>query len=672
MKKVAWCSPFSAASSVSEFSHSIIEAHNLKKNLATRAKIDVFANRNGVRYPSSSDVFDIENILANADTLRMFSGAYDDVIYNLGNNKENHGSIYELAKHVPGIAIFHDYVYQHYFAGEIFDRRKSPRVYGYLMGRHYGQAGLRSVAASQVLKKEGSRIGLWDTDLASKYPLLEAIVSEKQHRGIVVHSAMAKNAIEKCYRGPILQLRLPGDEKQTPGEEEVRTWREATVSKQRVTVVIIGHIQRGKQIHYVIETLLNHISQLPKIGRLIIAGKPSDREYTNSLETMIRNRGAGNLIQLETNVSHARLQDIKSEADFYVNIRYPNTEGGSGSLIEQMASNKPVVILNSGIFGEITKGVIRIEDLNNEQELVSALKLLSEDAPKRVSLGDEARNYTNEFLSEDYAEKILEFGDAIREKPIKSAKLNRFETNDVLVYDAEIRSPEPLMLWDIDTAIDFAQLMLSPHFHNDLLSFLKHELLNEPLSAYRAYSVARTIGSLLDEILRGEQPRTWLLSKSPSLTEIFVISTLREPFLRTVVGLLVAQDETLAQRWERANERFTLSGSFGNFAILGALWNIVSSEQATPSAEALRQAASLPTAVLARMLDVTDRDFGGVVVTKWRGVFDSDEYLNVHADLRELLPNSGDNAIRHFEQFGRQEGRKARLKTEALIASLQQ
>lgn len=671
MKRIAWCTPFSAASSISEFSHTLIESYNSDPELKARAQIDVLVNENGRRYRSTSKCLSIRQVLSSQDSIGLFAEHYDDVFYNLGNNKENHQDIFDLAAKAPGIAILHDYVYQHYLAARIFTDSNAPKVYAYLMGRHYGASGLASVHASQILRPRESRIGLWDTDLTSRYPLIEAIVANPRYKGIVVHSDMVRRAVAETFSGPILQLRLPGDEKESPSAETIARWREDTGKRSRVTVAVIGHIQRGKQIHRLLDAIFSAPGIADLLQTVIIAGKPADSEYVEHLRKMILDHPLGALVRLELNVSHERLQEIKEAADFFVNVRHPNTEGGSGSLIEQLACNKAVIVLNSGIFAEVKGGVIKIENLHDHAEMQRAIHKLASSAEYRVQLGDEARQYAMSFLSRDYMREALDFSASLKKENRLATQL---DFNEILLYDSETRGPEPLFQWGDAAFAEFAKIIFQPYFSQEFLDYLARSAQQDKINAYKRYSFARVLLSFFDHAAKGEECKYWLLPAHLNFADCYVLACLKEQHYHTFAGLLSGVGVLQIKQWSIVAQRFSTATIVERFALLLALWkdqnapvsqaefgdfcDIIKATVSAKFIEVVRLVATLP-----------EEDFSRLMLGEWRNFIDTRQYRSSYLDLHEGIHGDHETLVKHYEAHGKNEGRVARVSLQRLLSA---
>lgn len=102
-------------------------------------------------------------------------------------------------------------------------------------------------------------------------------------------------------------------------------------------------------------------------------------------------------------------------ADLCVNLRRPNTESASGSLIQQMLHGKAVVVLPTGFYGEVPEdAVVRVEPggLGSLHEL---LLRLVRDRPWRERVGAAAKEYASAaFTPELCGRQLAEFLEAVR------------------------------------------------------------------------------------------------------------------------------------------------------------------------------------------------------------------------------------------------------------------
>ena len=79
-----------------------------------------------------------------------------------------------------------------------------------------------------------------------------------------------------------------------------------------------------------------------------------------------------------------------SKADACVNLRFPNSEVCSKSLLEQMAYAKPVLAFNTGIFSEVPDdAIVKVDREKASEQIGGRIRLLIEDVDLRESIGRE-------------------------------------------------------------------------------------------------------------------------------------------------------------------------------------------------------------------------------------------------------------------------------------------
>ncbi|MFN7001061.1 MAG: glycosyltransferase, partial [Elioraea tepidiphila] len=364
--RLAWVTPLGPRSDVGAFSRNILTA--ARRDHAARAEILPIVQENGpshfVEGPrlSLDDRFD-PDLLA----------AFDHPCYNLGNNAENHGRINRLALARPGVVILHDVVMHPSLAFEAFEAGGGAPAYAALVAATHGAEGLEVVAESGVLADPPRPAFLpWETSHAEALPLIAPFVASAA--AVVVHSAFAEARIRPLTTAPVLTLGLPHDQKPALAEAEIAAWEEATRRAERPLAVAFGHIARSKCLDLVLRAL----ALAPASLRLLVAGRPVEPGLVAELEALAAQLGLSGRVAFETDVSVARLQEIKRAADLFLNIRHPNTESASGSLVEMLDAGKPVVVHAAGCYADLPEGAAhKVRTIADPAELAAAVTALA-------------------------------------------------------------------------------------------------------------------------------------------------------------------------------------------------------------------------------------------------------------------------------------------------------
>jgi hypothetical protein len=106
---------------------------------------------------------------------KMAISAFDDydlVVYNFGNNWENHGQIINLSSRHPGIIILHDASMHHVVAYYTMEKFKDKSLYANFMIGEYGQDGLSALIESQI-QTTSPKFGPWDNDIGPDFGFLD-------------------------------------------------------------------------------------------------------------------------------------------------------------------------------------------------------------------------------------------------------------------------------------------------------------------------------------------------------------------------------------------------------------------------------------------------------------------------------------------------------------------
>lgn len=417
-RSIAWVTPFSIGSDVSAFSRNILsQFHATAKDLDVSTSILI--NENGPSYWSNLPQIPLSGTSIDAEML----AAFDFCVFNIGNNHENHGNINRLALMIPGIAIVHDVAMQHYFADYLFERKKRKDIYAEIMAEYYGNDGLEAVSLSQICSMLGEPVyAPWDTQHVSSFPIIEPFA--RTAAALVVHSVFAETLVRPLTTTPVLRLQLPWDQKPYLSEQELNDWHRETRSDKIRSIIYFGHIGRPKCIDLVIEAF-GRSPTLREKARFIIAGYPGDKQYVDELQSLVSALDVQSQVTFEFSVSDERLLLLKREADIFVNLRFPNAEAASGSLIEQMNAGKPVLIYSTGSFADVAgDSAVSVPREGGVQSIVDALERLISEPEERIAIGARGLQSVRRMGRNEYVARLWEFmlenEDLLRERKARS------------------------------------------------------------------------------------------------------------------------------------------------------------------------------------------------------------------------------------------------------------
>jgi glycosyltransferase involved in cell wall biosynthesis/ribosomal protein S18 acetylase RimI-like enzyme len=397
--RVAWVTPLAETSAVAEFSIHVAEA------LARRGvDVDLWTSESNSRRSSVLPVKDLENGANKVAELAR----YDTVVYNLGDTPRYHRRIYDQSRRVPGIVVLHDRVYQNLFVGSLFlDSDERPLndpaaadAYISTMRRHYGDAG--EAAAERSL--HGDERPLWEAPGSMvNFPLVEEMLVGA--KAAVVHSRDHADELRGRWLGPIAPLFLPS----YPTDHELPP----PSPQKTVTFVTVGLVNENKQIDRIIAALARDRSAARRVEYVIVGAYDDRHEYVRRLRRQVDRADLSEHVVFRGHVSDAELQAIFEKTDVFVNLRHPNLEGGSASLMRQLASGRAVVANDSGTFGEIpAEAIVRVS--NTDASLAAALRRLARDADLRSRVGRAGARAARTLSADRYAAAFVDFANDAR------------------------------------------------------------------------------------------------------------------------------------------------------------------------------------------------------------------------------------------------------------------
>lgn len=481
--RIAWLSPFGPMSDIGAYTRCLLP-HFAKADEGV-FDCDLFINANGNRYDSPVPAMDIPA----AGHMGEILSRYDAAFFNLGNNFQNHGDIVNALRGVPGIAILHDFSYHHFFAHRCFTELRTPAAYARLVHNYYGSTGFNMALRSGVITRDATFYAPWDGENVSDYPLMQPIVTLAA--AAVVHSQFMEEQVAKVFKGPILRLFLPSDQKQAPSSDDAIQWQAKTATSERCQFVSFGHINRSKCL----DTVILAIAQSPALrarAQLIIAGKPDDKEYVREIESLVNRLGLIKQVTFEYSVTNDRLLEIKRETDVFLNLRYPNTEGASGSLIEMMSAGRPVIAYRAGSYADMPEETVHFIDRGNELELlVEAMESLMAQPERRIEIGRAARAHLDGQDSQAYVRRLKKFVTDIRGDLRRRARFVApvrdglfWARSDVIAEDADwfsdlTNARRSLLLLDRDPGPHSPEMFLNWPM-DDLVAFSSRVLLHAP------------------------------------------------------------------------------------------------------------------------------------------------------------------------------------------------
>ena len=394
--RLAWVCPISARTGVGSYAQSVLRALTRRKGLEVTVLHPPCAEDD--RLPMPCPTLPLSDALIQSDLPAMF----DLMLYHLGNNDVHHGMILRALMAHPGPVVLHDHVYQHMLAGLHHDGTAPAPGFGALIHAVSGAAGFDYLAASGTLRasKAVSYVP-WESNWAAQVPLSNVLA--RLATGVITHSDFAARAMGDTYPGSLTTLFMPRPD--IPVDPPERT----PGLNARLRLAATGHIGPTKGLDLLIEALAS-APDLANRVHVTIAGHAGDASYMQVLETRIKAAHLAEAFRIVPDPDTSRFKAVMQEADLFLNLRRPNTEGASLSLAEQLASGRPVIVQNSGCFAEMpAKCGWHLPAGAFASDLADTLRDITRDPRVITKRGKAAARFMTGRTATAYADKLATF-----------------------------------------------------------------------------------------------------------------------------------------------------------------------------------------------------------------------------------------------------------------------
>ena len=356
---------------------------------------------------------------------------YDLCVYVLGNHLDYHRDCYLASLLNPGILILHDRTMSNfwlqalYFDADFSETRpeKWKHEKNLLFGRlpeYHSLKWEEFIRNYDFLKMPYS---------VSYRPFLQNAT------GVYTHSGAYAGHIKENYNFPVGFSYIPvicQKSGNTADLHVINDILQKARDKGRKIIVSTGMVHSIKRIDKVTNVLLKNDELREKVCYILIGENGGD--YCARLIKHSEYKLRDSLVLLGRQSDEVMFHAI-NEADLCINLRYPNSEVCSLSLLEQMACKKAVMVLDTGIYDEMPDDtVIKIKpdkagylspesnrisgdqaaeyrDLPGESDAIEdvLLKLVHNDIDTK-GIGERAARFIGENASKEvYAKGFKEF-----------------------------------------------------------------------------------------------------------------------------------------------------------------------------------------------------------------------------------------------------------------------
>jgi glycosyltransferase involved in cell wall biosynthesis len=433
--RIAWVTPFHQRSAIAEFSQ------HVTAELAKLAEVEIWTSDDAPLLSSDLPLVGYSRGSKDLEELRN----RDIVVYNIGNHIGYHGDIHATSREYPGVVILHDRALHHLFADMwLAGPGADPVHYIERMGVHYGAAGVE--IASEYVR--GHRGPVWESDEdLLRFPLYEESIINAL--GVVTHSRGQAQQVAADWLGPVAALNLPCYADMLACAETSARPRSGT----RLRLLTMGHINPNKQVHHVIGLLAADPELAARVEYRVVGPSGGFTAYSDTLQRLIAQNADRLKVEIVDWVPDDDLEQEMALADVFVNLRHPNIEGSSASLMKQLAYGRPVLCFDSGFFGEMPSGTVVSVPTGDFVAAGAALRDLAADANRRGEVGRKARAFAESCNERSYAEGIFRL---LEEARSASPALRLLDFLSRELGDLNVDGRLPIFH---DIAHDFAQIL---------------------------------------------------------------------------------------------------------------------------------------------------------------------------------------------------------------------
>ncbi len=294
----------------------------------------------------------------------------DLAVYQIGNNPEAHGWIFDALRRTPGLVVLHDFVLHHLVAGVTIGRRDG---HGYLDAMERGHGVVGRLLGHGVLDKRLPP--LWEAR-PEEFPLAGEVLSLAS--GLVVHSQYVEDRARAAgYDGPI--ARIPHPAWPDPGVEAVQIAGDPLIGA-------FGNVNQSKRVPQLLEAFARVRAEHAGARLLLVGATSPGFDLDRRLQRL--GLDGGGLVR-EGYVDERRLWALMKACDVHVSLRSPTMGETSGTAIRALTLGKPLVVSDVGWFAELPSGVaLRVAPGEDEvADLTAALRLLTERPDARATMG---------------------------------------------------------------------------------------------------------------------------------------------------------------------------------------------------------------------------------------------------------------------------------------------
>lgn len=317
-------------------------------------QIDLFSSHNNPSNKIISENFKVYKYEKLED--ENIRNQYDRIVYQIGNNVECHGKIYELALKYKGIVELHDISIEGLIWGMTLKNNNRDKYLDIVEYCHGKEARRRAEGAFN-----GECIPLWDEPL--RFPLNKKLIDSAE--AVIVHSDLGFQIVKGTRNNlNIAKIYHHTNDIYNNYDELKEIYKKELGMGNELIISSFGFATRTKRIPQILEALSKVKEQGCKF-KYIVAGKV---EEEINIKDLVDKFGLRDNIEITGYLSLEELKKYMLATDICLSLRYPSHGESSGIFHRILGMGKLAVITDEGTFSEYPNKVCLKISMENETE----------------------------------------------------------------------------------------------------------------------------------------------------------------------------------------------------------------------------------------------------------------------------------------------------------------
>lgn len=322
---------------------------------------------------------------------------YDLVVYQIGNSRA-HDYMWAYVPRYPGLVVLHDARLHHARARRLLEQA---RFADYRAEFAFDHPDVLADAAEYAVEGlAGSIYYFW--------PMRRAIV--QMARAVAVHNPWVAGELREQFPGAsITAIRMGVPEQPAAPDARRRIRRSHNLPDSAIVFAAFGKITAEKRIAPIMRAL-GALAADGRDVRLLLVGDAADYP---ALAAQAEEHRVADRVEVAGFVDDAAVAGYLAAADACLCLRWPTAQETSASWLRCLAAGRPTVITGLAHLADVPNDVaLRVDLLDEDRDLVTAMRRLADDAALRATLGDAGheywrRHHTLDAMADDY-QRLLE------------------------------------------------------------------------------------------------------------------------------------------------------------------------------------------------------------------------------------------------------------------------